>query len=63
MEEVWFSSCYDELKGLFFFKFSLVDGLHGVLENEPWFIRSVTNIMKKWSPLTRLVKEDLGFIL
>lgn len=49
-------------KGLFFFKFASIEGLNGVLENGPWFIRSVPIILKKWIPRTSFIKEDLGLI-
>lgn len=45
--------------GLFFFKFSSVDGMNRVLENGHWFIRSVPIILKKWTPNANLLKEDL----
>ena len=48
-------------KGLFF-KFSSIEGMNGVLENGPWFIRSVLIILKKWTPRASVVKEDLGSI-
>ena len=47
------------LKGLFFFKLSLVKGMNGVFENGPWFIRSIPIILKKWTPNASLLKEDL----
>lgn len=46
-------------KGLFFFKFSTADGMNGVLENGPWFIRSNPIIFKKWTPNASMLKEDL----
>ena len=45
--------------GLFFYKFSLVDGMHGVLEYGPWFIRPVPIILKNSTPNANLLKEDL----
>ncbi|GKA79383.1 ATPase, F1/V1/A1 complex, alpha/beta subunit, partial [Tanacetum coccineum] len=46
-------------KGFFFFKFASIEGMNGVLENGPWFIRSAPIILKKWTPNAILLKEDL----
>ncbi|GKC74243.1 zinc knuckle CX2CX4HX4C containing protein [Tanacetum coccineum] len=45
--------------GLFFFKFASIEGMNGVLENGPWFIRFAPIILKKWTPNANLLKEDL----
>nr|GEZ70196.1 hypothetical protein [Tanacetum cinerariifolium] len=50
-------------KGFFFFKFASIEGMNGVLENGPWFIRFVPIHLKKWTPTTNLLNEDLDLVL
>ncbi|GJY28796.1 ATPase, F1/V1/A1 complex, alpha/beta subunit [Tanacetum coccineum] len=47
-------------RGFFFFKFASIEGMNGVLENGPLFIRSASIILKKWIPNGNLVKEVLN---
>ncbi|XP_071714513.1 uncharacterized protein [Rutidosis leptorrhynchoides] len=49
-------------KGFFFFKFATEMGMHGVLENGPWIIRSIPIILNEWSPDIVLTKEELGSV-
>ncbi|GJU50890.1 zinc knuckle CX2CX4HX4C containing protein [Tanacetum coccineum] len=49
-------------RGFFFFKFALIYGMDGVLENGPWFIRYAPIIVKKWTPNANLLKEDLNSV-
>ncbi|GJT56883.1 reverse transcriptase domain-containing protein [Tanacetum coccineum] len=48
--------------GLFFFQFSSMGGLDSMLENDMWFIRNNSLIMKKWNPNVNLLKKDVGNI-
>ncbi|GKA16804.1 zinc knuckle CX2CX4HX4C containing protein [Tanacetum coccineum] len=50
-------------KGFFCFKFSLAAGRDVVLKNDPWLIRNVPIILKKWFPSECLLKEELISIL
>ncbi|GJT82690.1 zinc knuckle CX2CX4HX4C containing protein [Tanacetum coccineum] len=43
----------------FFFKFDSQAGLEAVLEGGPWLFRKSSIILKKWSMVTRLLKEEL----
>ncbi|GKE70138.1 copia protein, partial [Tanacetum coccineum] len=45
--------------GLFSFQFSSTDGLNAMLENDTWFIRNHSLILKKWNPDVNLLKEDV----
>ncbi|GJZ75993.1 zinc knuckle CX2CX4HX4C containing protein, partial [Tanacetum coccineum] len=49
-------------KGFFFFKFASIEGMNGVLENGLWFIRLIPIILKKWTPTSNLLKEDLNSV-
>ncbi|XP_071697485.1 uncharacterized protein [Rutidosis leptorrhynchoides] len=49
-------------KGFFFFKFATEMGMHGILENGPWIIRSIPIILNEWSPDIVLTKEELGSV-
>ncbi|GJZ84867.1 zinc knuckle CX2CX4HX4C containing protein [Tanacetum coccineum] len=46
-------------KGFFFFQFKALQSLEDVLENGPCMIRNSPIIIKKWSMITRLCKEEL----
>nr|GEW18072.1 hypothetical protein [Tanacetum cinerariifolium] len=46
--------------GLFFFQFSLMDGLDLMLANGQWFICNNPLILKKWNPDMNLLKEDVS---
>nr|GEX76348.1 hypothetical protein [Tanacetum cinerariifolium] len=35
------------------------DGMNAMLENGPWLIRNAPLILKKWSPVANIMKEDL----
>nr|GEU64623.1 hypothetical protein [Tanacetum cinerariifolium] len=45
-------------KGFYFLKFSSMKGVDDVLENGPWMIQQVPNILNKWPPSTSLTKEN-----
>nr|GEU68455.1 hypothetical protein [Tanacetum cinerariifolium] len=45
---------------MFLFKFSSNDGIDTMLENDPWFIRNTSLILKKWTLNANLLKEDMG---
>ncbi|PWA75187.1 zinc knuckle CX2CX4HX4C [Artemisia annua] len=46
-------------KGIFFFKFNSNTGMESMLENGPWMICNMPLIVRKWSPLVNVSKEDL----
>ncbi|GJZ65495.1 beta-caryophyllene synthase [Tanacetum coccineum] len=48
--------------GIFFFKFSSIDGLDVMLVYGSWFIHNNLFILKKWNPDVNLLKEDVGNI-
>ncbi|GKC02948.1 ribonuclease H-like domain-containing protein, partial [Tanacetum coccineum] len=43
-------------------KFASIEGMNGVLENGPWFIRSAPIIVKKWTPNANLLKEYMNLV-
>ncbi|GKC57395.1 retrovirus-related pol polyprotein from transposon TNT 1-94 [Tanacetum coccineum] len=45
--------------GMFYFKFSSLQGLEQVLEKGPWLIRNVPLILTKWSPNMTLSKDEV----
>lgn len=45
--------------GFFFFKFADRKGMLAVLEGGPWVIRSKPIFLNVWSPMAKLVKEDI----
>lgn len=45
--------------GFFFFKFSSSTGMEQVLENGPWFIRTIPLILNPWTTTTILKKEEI----
>ncbi|GKC65830.1 zinc knuckle CX2CX4HX4C containing protein, partial [Tanacetum coccineum] len=45
--------------GFFFFKFSSQDGMVKTLEGGPWFIRSLTIVLNKWSANSKLKREKI----
>nr|GEZ38090.1 hypothetical protein [Tanacetum cinerariifolium] len=45
---------------IFSFQFSSTDGLDAMLENNPWFIRNNSLILKKWNLDVNLLKKDVG---
>ncbi|GJV99831.1 zinc knuckle CX2CX4HX4C containing protein [Tanacetum coccineum] len=47
------------LKGIFFFKFCSNMGMESMLENGPCLIRNVSLLLRRWSPLANVFKEDL----
>nr|GEU85515.1 hypothetical protein [Tanacetum cinerariifolium] len=49
-------------KGILFFKFDSIEGMNGVFENGPRFIRYAPIILKKWTPNVYLLKEDLNSV-
>nr|GFA78121.1 hypothetical protein [Tanacetum cinerariifolium] len=51
------------VKGSFFFKFNSNTGMDGMLESVPWLICNVTFILRKWSFMTNVSKEDLKSVL
>nr|GFA50494.1 hypothetical protein [Tanacetum cinerariifolium] len=52
-----------EVHSRFRFNFASIEGMNEVLENGPWFIRSVPIILKKWMPNANLLKEDMNSVL
>ncbi|GJR94029.1 ribonuclease H-like domain-containing protein [Tanacetum coccineum] len=40
--------------------FSSKDEMDAMIENGPWFIRNTLHILKKWTPYSNLLKEDVG---
>ncbi|GKC68054.1 zinc knuckle CX2CX4HX4C containing protein [Tanacetum coccineum] len=51
------------MKGSFFFKFSSNTGMDEMLESVPWLIRNVLFILRKWSYMANVSKEDLKSVL
>ncbi|GJV21349.1 probable indole-3-pyruvate monooxygenase YUCCA10 [Tanacetum coccineum] len=46
-------------KGMFFFKFSFKDGMDAMVENGSLLICNMPLILKKWTPVANILKEDV----
>ncbi|GJY81164.1 hypothetical protein Tco_0493915 [Tanacetum coccineum] len=49
--------------GIFYFKFSSLNGLEQVLEQGPWLIRNIPLILTKWTPNLSLSKDKVTKVL
>ncbi|GJU27333.1 retrovirus-related pol polyprotein from transposon TNT 1-94 [Tanacetum coccineum] len=54
-----FEKVMSDDEGMFYFKFSSLQGLEQVLGKGPWLIRNVPLILTKWSPNMTLSKDEV----
>ncbi|GKA47981.1 zinc knuckle CX2CX4HX4C containing protein [Tanacetum coccineum] len=57
LKELW-----EIKKGFLFIQFSCTTGLEGVLEHGPWLIRNAPFILRKWTLISKLLKEELTYV-